>query len=135
MTPLAPPDWLWAVPYDASALPSAEPLLPGEGANCQRFAYAVLTEAGRSVPPHRSSELWSDETLTHPPLSATQPLDLVLFNDADEAYGAHLAVVVADDQLLHLCREVGQPTVWRWSDFVTRPRYAHVVGAVRPTAS
>jgi len=77
MFPLALPDWLRVVPYDGSALPSAEPPRPGEGATCQRLAYAALAATGRDVPPHRSSELWSDETLDHPPLDDAQPLGLV----------------------------------------------------------
>ena len=59
------------------------------------------------------------------------PLDLVLFNENKVAFGAHVALVMADDELLHLCHEVGRPAVWSWSDFRSRPRYGTFIGAKR----
>ena len=127
------PHWLATVPYAASQHPLArEPLPIAQGANCQRYAYAVLAAFGRQVPPHRSSELWAED-LEHP--AAAQPFDLALFNADDESWGAHVAVVMGDDELLHLCAEEGRPVVWRWADFASRERYRTLVGLVRPAAA
>ncbi|MFF8785943.1 cell wall hydrolase [Streptomyces sp. NPDC015125] len=121
---------------DASggSAPGAFPDLAG-GANCQRYAYAVLRHFGLLIPPLRSAELWADDRATRradPP----QPLDLVLFDSGPAVgrptgYGAHVGVHLGPDQVLHLCREVGEPVVWRYADFAARPRYGRFLGAKR----
>ncbi|MFD0167616.1 cell wall hydrolase [Streptomyces decoyicus] len=106
-----------------------------DGANCQRYAYAVLRHFGLLIPPLRSAELWADERSTRradPP----QPLDLVLFDGGPvdgrpPGYGAHVGVHLGPDQVLHLCREAGRPAVWRYADFAARPRYGRFLGAKR----
>jgi hypothetical protein len=64
-------------------------------------------------------------------VDSTRPLDLVLVNATDDAWGAHVGVWVADDQVLHLSAEVGLPSVWRMSDFAARERYAVLLGFKR----
>jgi hypothetical protein len=130
------PAWVTGAPYRASAHPQASSIVPLEsGANCQRYAYGVLGLFGRVVPPHRSSELWEDTGLSHHDRAESQDLDLVLFNDSNDAWGAHIAVVVGD-ALLHLCAEEARPALWPWSEFANRPRYEQLVGVVRvPSAS
>ena len=140
------PAWVWDAHYDGARHPQAVDLRaasaasdpsggPALGANCQLYAYSVLRLTGRQVPPHRSSELWADTALEHPRLGDVEPWDLVLFNRHCEhgaaAYGAHVAVYLGGDRLLHLCAELGRPAVWTWSDFAARERYETVVGAVR----
>ncbi|WP_084775223.1 cell wall hydrolase [Streptomyces sp. MOE7] len=105
------------------------------GANCQRYAYAVLRHFGLPVPPLRSAELWADERATVR-AGEPRPLDLVLFDagpagDRPEGYGAHVGVHLGPDQVLHLCREVGRPAVWRYADFAARARYARLLGVKR----
>ncbi|MFG2827718.1 cell wall hydrolase [Streptomyces sp. NPDC048434] len=105
------------------------------GANCQRYAYAVLRHFGLLIPPLRSAELWADERATRR-AGRPQPLDLVLFDSGPAAgrppgYGAHVGVHLGPDQVLHLCREVGRPAVWRYADFAARPRYGRFLGAKR----
>ncbi|AMM22497.1 hypothetical protein AX769_16580 [Frondihabitans sp. PAMC 28766] len=125
------PDWVFTVPYSASAHPQPIDLEPiADGANCQRFAYAVLELFGRHIAPHRSSELWADRSLQHIEATEAQRLDLVLFNSTADAWGAHVAVALGGE-LLHLCAEVGRPAVWRWSDFAARDRYRVIVGVLR----
>jgi len=125
------PAWVSCAPYLSDAHPgAADPRPWGEGANCQRYAYAVLALFAREVPPHRSSELWADLRFGHPPRDDARDLDLALFGRSEKAWGAHVAVVVGD-VLLHLCAEVGRPTTWRWSDFAERERHSHLVGLVR----
>ncbi|WIB65748.1 hydrolase [Curtobacterium sp. MCBD17_040] len=128
------PDWVFACRWLASAHPQATRFPPlTVGANCQRFAYAVLGLFNLTVPAHRSDELWNDLMLEHPPIAAVEPLDLVLFNGTSDARGAHVAVAMPTG-LLHLSAEVGRPTLWQWSDFSHRQRYRAVVGAIRVPA-
>lgn len=61
------------------------------------------------------------------------PLDLVLVNAGADPYGADVGVVMTDDQVLHLSREVGHPAVWSLADFAARPRYGHLLGGKRST--
>lgn len=125
------PDWVFTAPYDGSAHPQAMSLKsPSEGANCQLFAYATIRLFGLTLPPHRSSDLWEDGRFAHIDADDVHRLDLVLFNKSLDAWGAHVAVVVAGG-FLHLCAEVGHPAVWQWSDFYKRDRYRVVVGAIR----
>ncbi|RZQ59605.1 hydrolase [Amycolatopsis suaedae] len=100
------------------------------GANCQLYAYAVLAHHGLTVPPVRSSELWAD-TVHTVRVSTPRPLDLLLFNADDRAFGAHVGVWAGPDQVLHLCAEVGRPAVWSLAEFAARPRYRVLVGIKR----
>lgn len=78
------PSWLWTVPYAGSQHPQALAPQPIEtGANCQRYAYAVLKHVGIRVPPFRSSELW-DAPFSHPSLEDFKPLDLDRIPDVGE---------------------------------------------------
>lgn len=103
----------------------------GTGANCQRYAYAVLALFGLEVPMLRSSELWTSNALEHVSVDAVRPLDLILFNASQDPYGAHIGVVMLDDKVLHLCAEAGRPTVWSLSAFARRTRYAATLGGLR----
>ena len=125
------PDWVATVPYVGSAHPQSGNSAPiSLGANCQRFAYAVLGLFGTTVPPHRSSQLWADPAFDHVTRSDVRELGLVLFNPTADSWGAHVAVALGG-QLLHLCAEVGRPALWQWSDFAARERYATLFGVVR----
>jgi cell wall-associated NlpC family hydrolase len=106
--------------------------LPGleGGANCQQFAYEVLRHFGLAPPDLRSSELWADTQATAR-VSVAQPLDLVLFNATDEAYGAHVGVWVNEGRVLHLCAEIGRPVVWEMTEFAKRQRYGVLIGVKR----
>lgn len=128
------PAWLWSVPFDGSRYPGAENPSPIEdGGNCQRYAYEVLAQFGHRIDDLRSSQLWADtDTTSHVRANDLTPLDLVLLNAKADAYGAHVGLVIATDQVLHLSREVGHPAVWSLADFAVRPRYATLLGGKRP---
>ena len=126
------PSWYWDVPYDADRYPGAVPR--GElalGANCQLFAYEVLSTFGIAIPDLRSAELWRDNEATVVALEP-HPLDLVLFHDREQAWGAHVGVVCSDTEVVHLCKEVGRPVVWTFAQFAATPRYANLIGFKRP---
>ncbi|MFE6228976.1 MULTISPECIES: hypothetical protein [unclassified Streptomyces] len=128
------PARFWTVRYDGSRYPGAPAVTarPGlaAGANCQVFAYEVLRHFGLNPPELRSSDLWEDTGSTVR-VPVARPLDLLLFNATDDAYGAHVAVAAGDGLILHLCREVGRPAVWRPEDFAARERYGVLLGAKR----
>jgi hypothetical protein len=129
------PAWFWDVPFVADRWPGSVPrsALP-EGGNSQLFAYEVLAHFGFHIPDVRSAELWRDTDATSVVLTP-QPLDLVLLHDREQAWGAHVGVVVSDSEVLHLCVEVGKPAVWTWAEFAARTRYAHLIGYKRPRPS
>jgi hypothetical protein len=126
------PEHFRQVPYVGARFPGSPSL--GAGANCQLFAYAVLEHFGLAAPPLRSSELWLD---THSTVRVTvaEPLDLLLFNDTGDPWGAHVGVWIGEDQVLHLCAEVGRPAVWPMREFAERDRYRTLVGIKRVVAS
>lgn len=128
------PEPFWQVSYNGNCLPDADDRFDlGGGANCQRFAYAVLAHFGLMVPGLRSSELWEDRHWTAV-TNRIRPLDLVLFNRARTPWGAHVAVCVARNRLIHLCRSVGRPAVWSVREFLGHPEYRHLIGAKRVLA-
>ncbi|MFF0206212.1 hydrolase [Streptomyces sp. NPDC005017] len=128
------PAVFWTVPYVGSRFPGAPEVaaLPGleQGANCQLFAYEVLRHFNLAPPDLRSSELWADTQATAR-VSVAQPLDLVLFNATDDAYGAHVGVWVNEGRVLHLCAETGRPVVWEMAEFAKRQRYRFLIGFKR----
>jgi hypothetical protein len=125
------PAWVLRVPYDGTRVPSSTADAWRSGANCQSFAYGVLALTGWRIPPLRSDQLWSDIDWT---TSVNEPVsgDLVLFSARIDAYGAHVGVVASSDAVVHLCKEVGTPSVWAWAHFAARPRYSRIVGFKRP---
>ncbi|WP_460570241.1 hydrolase [Humibacter soli] len=129
--PDAWPAWAVCTPYVAAAHPqSVRPVPLDDGANCQTYAFAVLGLFGRRVPSHRSSELWDDPAFAHPDRDDATDLDIALFGPSEDAWGAHVAVILGG-RLLHLSAEEGRPALWDWQDFAARDRYSQVIGVVR----
>jgi hypothetical protein len=119
------------VPYVGSASPGRA--TPGSwlaGANCQLFAYGVLSLFGITCPPLPSTRLWRDCRATVA-VEQPEPLDIALFNATPDPFGAHLGLWMAPDEVIHLCKEVGHPVVWPLDEFSRRARYATVVGFKR----
>ena len=125
------PDFFWTVGYDGENFPrDSDPYQVTGGANCQVFAYAILQHFGIAIPPLRSSELWSDTTFTRQ-VSDYRPLDLLLFNRTEAAWGAHVALFVGDNQAIHLSASERRPVIWRLEDFAMREEYACLLGGKR----
>jgi cell wall-associated NlpC family hydrolase len=119
-----------AVRYSGARLPDGVNALD-DGANCQRYAYAVLAQFGIGLPPWRSSELWADEALTERHARGFAPLDLLLFSPDGDAFGAHVGVYAGEGQVLHLAKSVGRPALWTLAEFAERPEYRILLGAKR----
>ena len=112
-------------------VPGVQPALGmSAGSNCQRYAYAVLAQFGRHIPPLRSAELWADLGYTET-VEAPEPLDVVLYAPTAEPFGAHAGIWLGDGQILHLCEEVGTPVVWSQDDFDARDSYRTRIGFKR----
>jgi len=126
------PAAFWEIPYDGERYPGAVPRSEAPlGANCQLFALALLDHFGFHLPDLRSAELWRDTSATKVGLDP-QPLDLVLFHDRQQAWGAHVGVVCGEQEVVHLCKDVGRPAVWTFAQFAALPRYAYRIGFKRP---
>jgi len=130
-SPLAIPAALSAVRYVARSIPGCAGSIALHGANCQRFAYAVIRHYGCEIADFRSSELWADEVFTQH-VNEIEPLDLLFFNREAETYGAHVGVYMGAGLVAHLAKHVGTPTLWTLADFAARPEYANLIGAKRP---
>lgn len=68
-------------------------------------------------------------------VSDLQPLDLLFFAPTTDAYGAHLAVYLGDNEAIHLARAVGKPATWPVERFATVERYRTFIGAKRMLTS
>jgi cell wall-associated NlpC family hydrolase len=125
------PEGFFEVEYQSSRIPGvAEQSDLSLGANCQLFAYALLRANGLSVPNFRSSELWCDDRYSER-VTQFEPLDLMLYSDAGEAWGAHVGVYLGDGKIIHLSLENGRPQVIAHAAMLQIPRYAKFVGAKR----
>ena len=123
------------VRYNGAKFPGAagDPGL-GDGANCQRFAYALLRHFGREVPSLRSSELWEDTQSTTFAVRL-RPLDLMLFSADGKSRGAHVGVYLGSGRVIHLAKKIGKPAIWTMSQFTADPAYKKLLGAKRVKAS
>ncbi len=119
------------VPYQSAHYPGS-PASNGlvGGANCQVFAYELLRHYGREIPDFRSSELWEDAQSTLR-VETLEPLDLLLWNSHEQAWGAHVGVYLGENQAIHLAKEEGFPAVWPLAKFTTLERYQVLIGAKR----
>ncbi len=129
------PAWFWDVPFSSDRYPGAVPR--GElmkGANSALFAYELLAQLGIAIPDLRSDELWRDTDATQVVLTP-QPLDLALFHDRAQAWGAHVGVVCSETEVVHLSQEVGRPAVWTFTQFAATPHFANLIGFKRPLLS
>jgi len=124
-----PPEFM-NIPYDPDRYPQSAKFDFEKGANCQLWAYAILNHFGVQVPPLRSSELWKDEKATET-VDDFKPLDILLFNDTDNPWGAHVAVYLGDNIVAHLSQKNGFPEICTVSDMLRRPKYKILIGAKR----
>jgi murein DD-endopeptidase / murein LD-carboxypeptidase len=101
-----------------------------QGANCQLFAYALLELYGITVPPWRSSELWTDTELSRQ-VTVLEPLDLMFWNRVPEAWGAHVGVYLGEGPAAHLSKAAGLPLLQSLEALAQRPEYRVLLGAKR----
>ena len=129
--------------YNPSVIPGADyPSNLTLGANCQVYAYELLTHFGlppSQLPAFRSSDLWDDQRYTKkikPDLSPTQQnelewLDLMLYNHIPDAFGAHVGVYIGKQRVLHLSQANGHPVIQAHTDLLSEDKYCYFIGAKR----
>jgi murein DD-endopeptidase / murein LD-carboxypeptidase len=118
------------VRYNGSNHPGAPVRELRDGANCQVFAYRLLEHYGLELPPFRSSELWADSRYTRE-VTEYAPLDLLLFHDSPDAFGAHVTVYVGEERVVHLAKHHGLPVIERVAQLLSQDRYRCLIGAKR----
>lgn len=128
------PSHFWACTYNGKRHPQAQGIqgLSG-GANCQQFVNEVLRYHGLKPPALRSSELWDDKqhytTITD--INALQPLDVLLWNDTPNPFGAHVGLYAGQGKALHLSKANYTPKLETLTFFSTQPEYQIWIGAKR----
>ena len=126
------PDWLMQINYNGKIIPNGTNQdIATTGANCQVFTYHLLRSHQLIVPEYRSSELWSDTEFSELITENYHPLDILFFHKVNEAYGAHLAVYLGNNQAIHLSKKIGKPVVWDMETFFEYPRYRFLLGGKR----
>jgi len=100
------------------------------GANCQLYAYEFLRYFGKHPPELRSSELWTDTKYTEK-ITEFKFLDLMLYNETEESYGAHVGVYIGNDMILHLSKEIGYPVIQEHKEMMLNRKYSYFIGAKR----
>lgn len=126
------PSAFMQVRYNGKQIPGSGQPIFESGANCQLFAYTLLEKNGTSIPPFRSSELWTDNEHTSTVKGGFMPGDLMLYHDHPEAWGAHVGLYIGDNQVIHLSKENGLPEIIDHGQIQKNPRYTHFIGAKRP---
>jgi len=119
------------VRYNGAAHPHASLTGLEAGANCQRFAFALLEHFGYAIAPMRSRELWADRRFTRR-VHRMRPCDILMFNREEKAWGAHLAMYVGNGRAIHLSKALGLPAIWDLAEFARCPRYKILLGIKRP---
>lgn len=126
---LVPPQF-FGIPFDFDRHPQSATFDFDQGANCQLYAYALLWHFDKFVPPYRSSELWEDELHTSV-VTQLEPLDLVLLHDTPNAWGAHVAVYIGENHVVHLSHKNGVPRIETMEQMLAEPKYPFLIGAKR----
>src|ERR1700733_14337156 len=121
MAQLKIPARFMKVRYNGAAHPFASIAGLEAGANCQRFAFALLEHFGYAIAPMRSSELWDDRSFTRR-VKRMRPCDILMFNREENAWGAHVAMYVGDGHAIHLSKALGLPAIWELAEFARNPR-------------
>ncbi len=125
------PDHFFNIPYRSECYPGAVNLANLQnGANCQRFAYELLRHFGYIIPDFRSRELWEDDMHTYA-VTSPEPLDLLLFSKDENCWGAHVAVNIGGDMVLHLSEKNGLPAFETMQEMMAKPEYKIFIGTKR----
>lgn len=126
------PKELMIVQYNGKIIPNGKTHnLLETGANCQVFAYHILRLNGYKVPDFRSSELWSDMEYSMVVHDNFQPLDILFFHKTKNPFGAHLAIYLGNDKVIHLSKSIRKPVIWTIEAFLQLEKYKVLIGGKR----
>lgn len=101
------------------------------GANCQVYAYELLKEFGKEIPPLRSSDLWEDTIHTEKITKDFMLFDIMLYHYKTEAFGAHVGLYMGEGKVLHLSKGNDVPMIEMHESMLTQEKYIHFIGAKR----
>jgi len=119
------------VKYQSNRIPGVENQSDlSLGANCQVFAYELLKANGLNPSNDRSSELWADESYSKK-VTKFEALDILLYSEKGESYGAHVGVYLGSGKIIHLSLENGIPQIIEHLEMLQNPKYRCFVGAKR----
>lgn len=119
------------VKYNGEAYPGSKVVIGFKnGANCQHFIYEIYRFNGLEIPEFRSSEMWEDTEYTVK-VTKLQPLDILLFNPTENAWGAHFGMYLGNEKVIHLSKAIGYPVIWDLKKFAKLKKYKILIGAKR----
>lgn len=98
------------------------------GANCHHWANELLRHHGLDARDMFSDDLHADAMMTES-VTTLMPLDLVMVNRQNRAWGAHIGVYVGPNLIAHLSKENKNPVLVGFGEFVTE--YGFFIGAKR----
>lgn len=125
------PDHFFSIKYKDKHYPGAKGAYTlKDGANCQVFAYEILRFFGKEIPDFRSSELFEDTVHTKK-VDVFEPLDILMWNKDNSAWGAHVGLFIGDNSVIHLSKENTYPEICRLEDFTQKEAYHVFIGAKR----
>lgn len=107
--------------YDEKYYPGSKRKIKNK-ANCQLFVYEIIRANSLKIPDFRSSDLWEDTKFTRK-VRKLKPVDIVLFNNKNTAYGSHIGLCVGTNKIIHLSKSVGYPTIWKFKDLLKKYKY------------
>ncbi len=124
------PSIFLTIKYNPKQTPEVKSSPFKHGANCQLFAYTLLSYYGYKIPPFRSSELWDDCQFTKK-VSHLKPFDILMYSDNEEAWGAHIGLYLGDGKIIHLSKENTYPKIQTHQSMMEIKKYRHFIGAKR----
>jgi cell wall-associated NlpC family hydrolase len=119
------------IKYNPKQIPSSELSIFSDGANCQLFAYSLLSDNGYKIPPFRSSELWDDEKYTNKVADELKPFDIILYHNKKQSWGSHVGLFLGNDKIVHLSQENGYPKIQTHKSMAENKKYRYFIGAKR----
>jgi hypothetical protein len=126
------PEKFYSVKYNYDRYPGVEDQANfSQGANCQVFSYELLAINGVRAPNLRSSNLWEDSEYTIKVEGDIKPLDLLLFNRISDPYGAHMAVSLGGEDLIHLAMHNEVAEISTINELCKLDKYKVFLGAIR----
>ena len=125
------PKIFFEVQYNSSRIPNIKDQSDLTlGANCQVFAFELLKVNGITAPNFRSSELYSDTIYTEK-VEIFKPLDLMLYNNNNNSFGAHVGVYIGNEKIIHLSLENGYAQIIEHQEMIKNRKYNIFIGAKR----
>jgi cell wall-associated NlpC family hydrolase len=126
------PEIFHSVKYNYDRYPGVEDQSNfSHGANCQVFSYELLAVNGVQAPNLRSSNIWEDSKYTLKVEGDLKPLDLLLFNSTSDPYGAHMAVSLGGEDLIHLAKHNEVAEISTINELCKLDKYKVFLGAMR----